>query len=343
MDQKILIVDDTKVNVDILVQALKDKYKLAVVMSGIKALEYANKNKIDLILLDVMMPEMDGFEVCHILKTQPHTQDIPVIFITAMDAIRHKTKGFEVGAVDYITKPFDVAEIHSRVKTHLHLKIAQERQKNQNIILEKMVAERTKELEQTQIEIIERLGLAAEYRDKETGNHIQRMSKFCELLGKTIGLSDKECKILGLASRMHDVGKIGISDNILLKPAKLTPEEREIMKRHSIIGANLLSKSNSELLQQAEIIARTHHEKWDGTGYCEGLKGEQIPLMGRIVCICDVFDALISRRSYKDPWPVELAFNEIKAGSGTFFDPTLVSEFIQLEPMIRDIIENFKE
>jgi putative two-component system response regulator len=336
----ILLVDDTKTIIDVLVQALKDHYRLGVALNGADAVQYAREKEPDLILLDIMMPGMDGFEVCRTLKADQGTMDIPIIFITAMDDLGHKTKGFEFGAVDYIIKPFDTTEVKARVKTHLTLKLAQEALKNQNAILEMKVAERTLELKLTQIEIIDRLGMAAEFRDKETGMHIKRMSKLCRLLGKAFGLPRDKYDILDLASTMHDVGKIAISDNILLKPGRLNDSERQLMKTHTAIGAKLLSGSNSPLLNVAKIIAKTHHEKWDGTGYDEGLRGEDIPLFGRITCLCDVFDALISERPYKNPWPVEKALAEIKAGSGTFFDPRLVELFLRLEPELRKIVAN---
>ena len=340
-DCKILLVDDTKTNIDVLIQALADDYKLAVALNGTKAIEIAKSNAIDLILLDIMMPELDGFQVCRRLKKNPATCEIPIIFITAMDAARKKSKGFEVGAVDYITKPFDIIEVKARVKTHLHLKLSQEALKDQNKILEEKVRERTKELADTQIELLQRLGLAAEQRDNETGQHIKRMSEYCRLLGKAVGLSPEEYNDLALASTMHDVGKIGISDTILLKPGKLTDKEFETMKTHSMIGAKILSHSNSKLLKLAETISLTHHESWDGTGYPQGLKGEEIPLIGRIACICDVFDAIISERPYKKAWPIDKSVEHIKSCSGTFFDPELVNLFLSMEDQIRKIIKSF--
>lgn len=336
---RILIADDTKTNIDVLIRALRDHYKLGVALDGPKALAYTRANRPDLILLDVLMPGLNGFEVCKMLKQDPETADIPVIFITAMDSSGHKTKGFEIGAVDYITKPFDITEVKARVRTHLSLKIAQEELKNHNITLEKKVRERTRELEEAQIEILERLELAAEYRDKKTGNHIRRISEFCRILGKAAGLSPQEYNTLALASTMHDVGKIGISDMILLKPGTLTDEEREIMKTHTNIGAKLLAGSGHLLLREAEIIALTHHENWDGTGYPSGLEGEKIPLFGRIVRICDVFDALISDRPYKEPWPVTKALEQIRSGINTLFDPELAKLFVNSEPELRTIIE----
>ncbi|MFA6009284.1 MAG: two-component system response regulator [Desulfobacteraceae bacterium] len=336
---RVLLVDDTKTNIDILVQTLKDDFKLGVALNGRKAIDYATNNPVDLILLDVLMPEMDGYDVCRQLKENPGTQHIPIIFITAMDAPEHKTRGFEMGAVDYITKPFDIAEVKARVRTHLTLITAQAELKEQNQILEQKVKERTRELEETQLEIINRLGLASEYRDEGTGQHVQRMSEYCRLLGQAAGMTEAEYELLALASTMHDAGKIGIADKILLKPGALNDEEWEEMKKHSFIGGELLSGSTSRLMQLAETIAKTHHERWDGSGYFEGLKGEEIPLVGRIVCICDVFDALVSERPYKKAWTVTEAIEEIKNWSGTHFDPSLAETFIALKPKLQAIVD----
>lgn len=335
---KILLVDDTKTNLDVLIQSLKDEYKLAVALTGHKALEYARNNSPDLILLDVMMPELDGFTVCQKLKQDSVTHEIPVIFITAMDASKDKNKGFEIGGVDYITKPFDVIEVKARVKTHLNLKLAQQKLKHQNTILEEKVKERTRKIFETQIEILERLGLAAEHRDSETGAHIKRMSEYCRLLGKAAGLPAEEYNNLALASTMHDVGKIGIPDTILLKPGKLTEEEMATMKTHPVLGARILSGSKSRLLEVAEVIALTHHEKWNGSGYPYGLKGKEIPLVGRIACLCDVFDALVSKRPYKEAWPMAKAMSEIRSQSGADFDPELVELFLGMEQELKAIL-----
>ena len=335
---RVLLVDDTKTNIDILVQTLKNDFKLGVALNGKKAIEYVNSNKVDLILLDVLMPEIDGFAVCRELKKNRLTADIPIIFITAMDAPEHKTKGFEMGAVDYITKPFDITEVKARVRTHLTLVLAQAELKQQNEVLEHKVKERTKELEETQLEIINRLGLASEYRDEGTGQHVRRMSEYCRLLGKAAGLEKEDYELLALASTMHDAGKIGIADDILLKPGALNDEEWEEMKHHSYIGGKLLSGSDSKLMQLAETIAKTHHERWDGSGYFRGLKGEEIPLCGRIVCLCDVFDALVSERPYKKAWTVDEAMEEIQEWSGSHFDPVLAEKFVSLKDEIQDVI-----
>jgi putative two-component system response regulator len=336
---KILLVDDTKTNLDLLIQTLRDDHKLAAALDGKKAIEYAKNNPLDLILLDIMMPEMDGFEVCRRLKEDPTTSTIPIIFITALDASKDKTRGFEIGAVDYITKPFDILEVKARVRTHLNLKLAQEALRNQNVVLEERVLERTKQIADTQNEILERLGLAAELRDCETGQHIKRMSEFCRLMSKAVKFSSEERNNFALASTMHDVGKIGIPDTILLKPGKLTEEEFTVIKKHPAIGARILSGSRSKLLQASETISLTHHEKWDGTGYPGGLRGEEIPLIGRITCICDVFDALISERPYKKAWPVEKAIEEIRLGSGTHFDPALVDLLVSMKAELMKIIQ----
>lgn len=342
-DARVLIVDDSATNVNILVHALKDLYKLGVARSGAEALGYVNKHLPDLVLLDVMMPGMDGYEVCARLKDRKETRDIPVIFITAMTDTHDKARGFETGAVDYITKPFEVVEVRARVKTHVALRRSNELLKDQSRRLEEKVRERTRDLRETQLEILNRLGRAAEYRDNETGLHIQRIGLYCARLAQALGLDEEQCELLLNASRMHDIGKIGIPDGILLKPGKLEPEEWEIMKTHPGIGAEILSGNGSKLVAAAREIALTHHERWDGSGYPAGLKGEEIPLSGRIVCLCDVFDALTSRRPYKEPWPVEKAEAEIRRGSGAQFDPALVEVFLKTLPELVEVSKQFAD
>jgi putative two-component system response regulator len=341
-DCRILLVDDTKINIDILVQTLKHDYRLAVALNGRTALDYAEANPVDLILLDILMPGMDGFEVCRRLKEKPGLRDIPVIFISAMDEIAHKTKGFGTGAVDYITKPFDIEEVQARVKTHLSLKIAREALEKQNTRLEESVRERTRELEESQLEIVDRLSLAAEHRDEETGRHLRRMSRYCFLLARATGMSLDECANLGTAAILHDVGKIGVSDTIVLKPSTLTPGERQIMMTHAAIGRDLLSGSRCRLLQTAEVIAHTHHERWNGSGYPRGLKEKEIPLEGRIAGICDVFDALVSDRPYKKAWSQEEALDEITSKSGIDFDPVLASLFTALKTELESVRAEYR-
>ncbi len=338
--QTILIVDDVPANIKLLTERLKSEYEICFATNGPDALEIINSdNPPDLVLLDIMMPDMDGYEVCARIKENRCTQNIPVVFITAQAEGHYETKGFEIGAVDYIIKPFNHEIVRTRVRTHISLKNAREALENKKNTLKEKVKERTRELEETQIEIVERLGLAAEFRDEETGNHVKRMSEYCRLLGRASGYMPEECDVLALSSTLHDVGKIGIPDNILLKPDKLTKDEWEIMKSHTTIGAQLLAGSKSKFLSLAESIALTHHEKWDGTGYPHGVKGEKISREGRITCICDVFDALISRRPYKEAWPIEKAIDEISNNAGTHFDPELVRLFLELEPELRMIIK----
>lgn len=339
----ILIVDDIKSNIDLLMSLLKNEYIFSYTTSGLNAIEMLKSRPVDLILLDIMMPEMDGYKVCKILKAEDSTKDIPVIFITALSESEDKTLGFKLGAVDYITKPFDIEEVRARIQTHLNLKKAREEIQHQRAILELKVKERTKELYDTRLEIVYRLGRAAEYRDNDTGMHIKRMSQYCVKLGRAFGLGDEDCDLILHASAMHDVGKIGIPDAILLKPGNLTPEEWEIMKNHTTIGWEILSGHDSPQLRMAETIALTHHEKWDGSGYPRRLKGEDIPLEGRIACICDVFDALISWRPYKKSWPVNEAVEEIKKGSGTQFEPMLVEKFVTIIDGLVEIKNEFPD
>ncbi|WP_020589212.1 HD-GYP domain-containing protein [Desulfobacter curvatus] len=323
----ILIVDDVPDNITVLTNILAD-YNLKAANNGAKALQIASRFRPDIILLDIMMPEMDGYAVCTRLKRDLHTKSIPVIFVTAMDEVTDEARGFELGAVDYITKPVSPPVVRARVKTHLNLY-------DQNKALEYLVHERTKALNQSRLEIIRRLGLAAEYKDNETGMHVIRMSYYCKIMAAAIGMSNEEVELILNASPMHDIGKIGIPDNILGKPGKLDAQERAIMEQHTEIGARIIGEHNTPLLDMARTVALTHHEKWDGTGYPRGIKGDNIPLVGRIVAVADVFDALVSKRPYKKAWPFEKAVAVIKEESGKHFDPELVDVFVaNLEEII---------
>ena len=331
----ILVVDDTPANIDVLNGILQDEYTVRAATSGEKALAIARASPPpDLILLDVMMPATDGYEVCSRLKADYSTQRIPIIFCTAMDEIGDETRGFELGAVDYITKPLSPAIVRSRVRTHLQL-YDQKRQ------LIEMVKQRTRELEETRLQIIRRLGRAAEYKDDDTGYHVIRMSHYARMLALADGAPDYRAELLFTAAPMHDVGKIGIPDSITQKAGPLTPEEWVIVKNHPSIGAGIIGRHNDELLEMARIIALTHHEKWDGTGYPRGLKGEAIPLVGRIVAIADVFDALTADRPYKHAWPVEEAVAYLQREAGRHFDPKLVPKFIELLPQVRAIMNQY--
>ncbi|PMG78251.1 two-component system response regulator [Vibrio breoganii] len=330
--QTILIVDDTPANIDVLAGTFQDKYRIKVANSGKLAIKIAQMTPApDIILLDIMMPEMDGYEVCSILKSQPNTEHIPIIFVTAKITAEDEIKGFQLGAVDYITKPITPLIAIQRVKTHLALA-------NQNRELYLKVKEQTDEINQTKLEVIQRLGRAAEYKDNETGLHVQRMAHYCHLLAIATGMNEADADLLRDAAPMHDIGKIGIPDGILLKDDKLTAEEWEVMKTHVNIGGDILyGSNNSAVLQLAHTVAMTHHEKFNGKGYPAGIAGEDIPLVGRISAIADVFDALTSPRPYKKAWDTEDAFQLLIDERGEHFDPKLVDIFLEHKQQILEI------
>jgi len=330
----VLIVDDIPENIDILRGVLDEAYELKAATSGEVAVRIAQQAFPDLILLDIMMPEMDGFRVCELLKEDPRTSKIPVIFVTALDDQVDESKGFDLGAVDYITKPVNPDIVRARVKTHLALY-------DQNRSLEELVRNRTRELHETRLEIIRRLGRAAEYKDNETGLHVIRMSKYCQLIALGSGLSELEAELIMNAAPMHDVGKIGIPDLILTKEGPLDDEEWDIMRKHPEIGVRIIGEHSSELLIMARSAALTHHEKFDGTGYPAGLSGEHIPLAGRVAAIGDVFDALTSDRPYKKAWHIDDAIDLIKSEKGKHFDPVLVDAFLGSLPEVIEIRANY--
>jgi putative two-component system response regulator len=334
----ILIVDDTPANIDLLSEVLRDDYKLRVAPNGKVAMKIAAmRPQPDLILLDIMMPEIDGYEVCRRLKAQLNTRHIPIIFVTAKIAPEDEAQGLELGAVDYITKPISPAVVRQRVRVHLALY-------DQNRELDRRVKEQTATINQTRLMIIQRLGRAAEYKDNETGMHVIRMSNYARILGKATGMSDADADLLMNAAPMHDIGKIGTPDHILKKPGKLDAEEWKEMQRHAEIGAEILGDSDgSELLDLASVVALTHHEKWDGSGYPRGLAAEEIPLSGRIVAVADVFDALTSERPYKQAWPLDRVTNLMKEESGKHFDPALVPLFLDQMPELLEIKERYAE
>ncbi len=290
--QTILVVDDIPENIDVLSGILSDSFKVKAATNGENALKIAAHMPPDLILLDVMMPKMDGYEVCRRLKQDPGTQAIPVIFVTAKGEMENEMQAFELGAVDYITKPVSPPIVMARVRAQLALY-----EKNRK--LEATVEQRNIELHAARLEIIRHLARAAEYRDNETGMHVLRMSHYAFVLAKAVGMNDVQAELLLNAAPMHDIGKIGIPDKVLLKPGKLDVDEWELMKKHAEIGAVIIGEDNSELLQMAHTVALTHHEKWNGQGYPAGLAGEAIPLVGRITAVVDVFDALTTDRPYK--------------------------------------------
>ena len=340
----LLIVDDVPTNVEVLARMFwKKGYNVRVALSGQLALQIMRNNKPDLILLDINMPEMSGLEVCGHIKATPEWRAIPIIFISAMDDASDKVKAFDAGGVDYVTKPFQLTEVEARVDTHLKLYYYQQH-------LEAMVAEQVREIAEAQMETIFALAKLAESRDDATGQHLDRVKVCCRMVADALyGKGDPEIlvdkaflKNMEQASSLHDVGKVGISDAILLKPGKLTPEEFEQMKEHTVIGAQTLEMVQARFPNNAFIalgidIARSHHEKWDGTGYPDGLAGEKIPLPARIMAIADVYDALRSKRCYKDAVGHEAALEILRQGRETHFDPRVVDAFLMAEEKIREV------
>ena len=321
---RLLLVDDEPTNLQVLRHILQADYRLLFATDGERALQVAREQRPELVLLDIMMPNMDGYAVCRALKADAATASIPVIFITALDDSQDETAGFDVGGVDYLTKPVSPPVVRARVRTHLSLV-------------------RMDELRETRLQIVQRLGRAAEYKDNETGMHVIRMSHFSQLLALAAGCSPAWAEDLLNAAPMHDVGKIGIRDAVLRKPGPLDADEWATMRRHPEIGAEIIGEHPSGVLQLAREIALAHHEKWDGSGYPRGLAGEAIPLSARIVAIADVFDALTTRRPYKEPWPVQDALDHIAAQAGKHFDPALVALFAPLLPQLLEIRARWAE
>lgn len=321
---RLLLVDDEPTNLQVLRHVLQDDYRLLFATDGARALQIARQQQPQLILLDVMMPGMDGYALCAALKADGATAAIPVIFVTALTDTADETRGFDAGAVDYITKPVSAPIVRARVRTHLSLV-------------------RTEELRATRLQIVQRLGRAAEYKDNETGMHVIRMSHFAQALALALGHAPEWAEDLLNAAPMHDVGKIGIPDAILRKPGKLTPEEWDVMRRHPEIGAEIIGQHPGGVLRMAHTIALAHHEKWDGSGYPHGLAGESIPVEARIVALADVFDALTARRPYKEPWTTEATVEHLRAQSGRHFDPDMVEVFIAQLPALIAIKEQWPD
>jgi len=352
----ILVVDDTPENLQIMNGLLRDAYQVKLANGGARALKVASTPPApDLILLDIMMPGIDGYEVCAKLKDDPMTADIPVIFLTAMSEVEDEQKGFGVGCVDYITKPISPPIVLARVKTHLLLKSARDFLKDQNAFLEKEVAKRTREVQTVQDVTIMAMGSLAETRDNETGNHIRRTQHYVRALARKLQgngkfarhLDDTTVEMLYKSAPLHDIGKVGIPDHILLKPGKLTPEEFEIMKTHTTLGRDAILAAEKSLdapssfLRYAREIAHYHQEKWDGSGYPESLKDEQIPVSARLMAVADVYDALISRRVYKPAMTHEQAVGIIREGRGLHFDPDMTDAFLEIADEFRQIAAMF--
>ncbi len=354
----VLVVDDMPDNLSVMSGLLRPDYKVKLANSGERALQIvAGDGKPDLILLDIMMPEMDGYEVLRRLQFNPDTEDIPVIFLTAMSASDDETVGLELGAVDYITKPINPAITLARVRNHLLLKRARDLLARQNQYLEEEVARRTREVVELQDGTIRAMASLAETRDNETGNHIRRTQHYVEVLARKLQnhprfkdeLTEAAIELIFKSAPLHDIGKVGIPDRILLKPGKLTPEEFEIMKTHTTLGRDAIISAEREtsrtnpFFRYAKEIAYSHQEKWDGSGYPEGLVGNSIPLSARLMAVADVYDALICERVYKAAFPHELAVEIIRDGRGSHFDPDMVDAFLVLAEEFRGIAQRFAD
>lgn len=352
----IMIVEDTELNIAILVEALQEDYELIIALNGLEAMELLEDQLPDLILLDIVMPEMDGYEVLQRIKENCNLEHIPVILLSAITESDSKTKGFSLGAVDYVTKPFEMIEVKARVRTHLKFEEARFALENQKLFLEEKVKERTELLERTNSAAIYCLAALAETRDPETGEHIKRTQKYIRVLALELQakdeykdvLTDDYIELLYQSAPLHDIGKVGVRDSILLKPGRLTEEEFAEMKKHTIYGGESLMVGMRELgedsfLTIAQEIALTHHEKWDGTGYPKGLSKTEIPISGRLMALSDVYDALISERVYKKAFTHEEAKAIILEGRGTHFDPAIVDAFIARETEFINIMRQFKD
>jgi putative two-component system response regulator len=314
----ILVVDDEPANLALLSQILEPDYQLVFATSGSEALKMVAKQPISLILLDVQMPGMNGYQVCEALKADPATEAIPVIFATSLSETGDEERGFAAGCVDYLSKPVVPSLVRARIGTHMSLV-------------------RAITLEESYRDAIHMLGEAGHYNDTDTGVHIWRMAAYSKALAIELGWSESAAELLELAAPMHDTGKIGIADTILVKPGKLDDDEWAIMRRHCQIGYDILSKSNAPIFKLAAEIALNHHEKWDGSGYPNGLAGTFIPESARIIAITDVFDALTMQRPYKEAWPIDKALATILDGAGQHFDPSMISCFMDIRSTMLDI------
>jgi len=348
---KILVVDDEDRNLRLLKLLLTSfGYGVLTASNGEEALEKVHDIPPDVILLDIMMPKIDGFEVARQLKREEETKSIPIVMVTALNEVEDRVKALEAGADDFLNKPVDKTELRARVQSLVKVKACNDQMRNYQKELETEVAKRTKQLRQAfkklkevSLESICHLCRAAEFKDEDTGDHIRRIGHYTSAVARKMGLNKQTVENLLYTVPMHDVGKIGIPDYILLKPGKLNDKEWEIMKQHTIIGAQILGGSNGKFNKLAQTIALSHHEKWDGSGYPKGLKGSRIPLVGRITAIADVFDALTSRRPYRmKPFSLEEAFNYIKEERGRHFDPEVVDAFFAATDEILLIKENIE-
>jgi putative two-component system response regulator len=330
---RILIVDDQVANIELLQRMLEHDGYAAVesTTDSTSVVPMCAQQPPDLLILDLHMPEVDGFDVLAELKPWFQGRWFPVLVVTADVTTEAKQRALRDGARDFLTKPFDMVEVLLRIRNLLEVRFHQLEARKQNLMLEQLVYDRTRDLDEARLEALSRLALASEYRDDVTGEHTQRVGRTSAAIARTLGLPDVQVALIRHAAPLHDVGKIGLRDSVLMKKGRLTEEERAEMQTHVSIGRSILSGSHAPLLKMAEEIAWTHHERWDGKGYLTGLTGDQIPLSGRIVAIADVYDALTHDRPYKEAWPIDQAVTQIMAESGTHFDPLVVDAFRALD------------
>ncbi len=356
----LLVVDDTAANLNLLAGLLNADHRVRLATSGARALELADKEPPDLVLLDVMMPELDGYEVCRRLKADERTRDVPVIFITAMSQPEDEARGFEAGAADFIHKPISPPILRARVRTHLQVKAARDALKRQNAGLEAALAEHVDQVERLRDATMFVMVSLAEFRDETTGNHVRRTQEYVRVLAEALrhapdaepeaaSLDDASIDLLAKSAPLHDIGKVAIPDDILLKPGKLDAPAFEVMKTHTVRGWEILQRAvqhmggDSAFLRYAMQIARHHHERWDGRGYPDGLAGRDIPLAARLMAVADVYDALISRRPYKEPFPHSAAMEHLRAGAGGHFDPLVVRVALTVEPQLIAIARDWQD
>ncbi len=339
--QTIMVVDDTAENLKLLESMLEGEgYDVRMFPSGAMMLKAAEKVVPDLVMLDILMPDMDGYEVCRRMRSTEALREVPVLFLSALTDVKNKVKAFEVGGMDYVTKPFQFEEVHARVKTHLLLRKSLRELEGHRSGLEKLVGEKVREITESQLATITALSKLAESRDDETGYHIERTRTFCKILCEHLrktprygdSMDDAYVSDVFNASVLHDVGKVGIPDRILLKPDRLTPPEFEMIKTHTAIGARTLQAAHrhyphNSFINMGIAIARSHHERWNGNGYPDGLKGEDIPLSARIMAVADVYDALRTKRPYKAAMPHDEVARMLREGAGKDFDPAVVEAF----------------